>query len=778
MNDAPASAAARLSIRIAQGAGLGAASLAAIVLWLWWQADGTRVGSPAVAVPAMKANTAIAFIFAGCALACVTSARDGIRRMGRVLATAAIAIGAATLVEYATGVDLGIDELIAADLSTATMPGRMALLAAANLTAIAVAISAAPLRQAGPSQWVAAAVAGSAYTTLIGYLYDTSRLYDFGSSATVAPQTAATLAVLAAGVFAARPNDGLVGLVTASTPGGRLARRFIPFSIVLPALLGWTRLAGERAGLYETSFGVALFAITVTLALIAVTLRSASWIDRHERTKADAAEALEQARQQANQRAIDLAAIVDASDDAIVSTSNDRVITSWNRGAERLYGYSAEEAIGQPIRLIIPRERLEESQDLGGKTRSGEGVVHLQTVRQTKTGELVDVSLTVSPIRSADGTVMGVSAIARDVTELRQASERFRLAFEAAPSGMMLVDRSGQIVLVNSEVERMFGYGRWELVGKPVDMLVPREQQRGHVELREGFLTSAQGRRMGVGRNVRGRRKDGSQFPAEVGLNPLITRDGLLILSVVVDVSERHAMLQRLEAQRAELQRSNDELMQFAYVASHDLQEPLRMVASYTELLSSRYTGQLDERADKYMNYIAEGATRMQRLIRDLLAYARVGTRAQAKTPVDLSKVARRVIGDLRPVIRESSADIVVHPLPTVMADETQMGQLLQNLIGNALKFRSERPPRVVVSAEQDGQAWRLTVEDNGIGIDPQFHDRVFEIFQRLHDRAAYDGSGVGLAVVKRIAERHGGRVWFESTPGQGSRFHVTLSSS
>ena len=425
-------------------------------------------------------------------------------------------------------------------------------------------------------------------------------------------------------------------------PGGRLARRFIPAAILGPPFFGWLLLIGERAGLYGTTIGVSLFAVAVSLTLVVLTLRSASWIDRFE----------------------------------------------------------------------------------------------------------------------------------------RQASERFRLAFEAAPSGMMLVDRAGRIVLVNGEIERMFGYERCELVGQSVERLVPTEQRRSHVDLREGFLTSAEGRRMGVGRNVRGVRKDGSEFPAEVGLNPLISREGLLVLSVVLDVSDRQAMLQRLEAQRAELQRSNDELMQFAYVASHDLQEPLRMVVSYTELLESRYAGRLDERADKYIRYISEGATRMQRLIRDLLAYARIGTRVQTRIPVDLNHVAQRVVGDLRAMVHESNADVVIQPLPTVMADETQMGQLLQNLIGNALKFRSTRPPRVVVSAARDRRGWCVTVEDNGIGIDPQFHDRVFEIFQRLNDRATYDGSGVGLAVVKRIAERHGGRAWFESTPGEGSRFSVTIADS
>ena len=756
--------------------GAVSAAIGAMVLWVGWILHNPRATDIIAGAPSMKANTALSLVLAGIALFLASSSWPLAQRLAPLGAVVCALIGGATLVEYVAGVDLRIDQILAADPATASLPGRMAFLTAANLVAIALGILTIGSRNFWPSQALAGAIAATVFVTLIGYAYDTASVFHFSVFTSVAIHAAVAMGLLAIGVFAARPHDGLVGLLTASTPGGRVARRFIPVAILMPPIFGWLRLIGERAGLYDTTVGVSLFAIAVSLTLVVLTLRNATWIDRFERHQQAAEHDLRQARLQATERTMDLAAIADASDDAIIGTSPNGIVRTWNTGAERLYGYTASEAIGQSIRLIVPRERTDENDAIVERTNAGESTHHLQTVRKNKNGDLIDVSLTVSPVRSADGTIIGASGIARDISEVRQASERFRLAFEAAPSGMMLVDRTGRIVLVNSEIERMFGYERWELVGQNVETLVPPEQRRTHVDLREGFLTSAEGRRMGVGRNVRGRRKDGGEFPAEVGLNPLITRDGLLVLSVILDVSDRHAMLQRLEAQRAELQRSNDELMQFAYVASHDLQEPLRMVASYTELLESRYKGQLDERADKYIRYISEGATRMQRLIRDLLAYARVGTRAQAKVPVDLNQVAQRVISDLRAVVNESNAEIVINTLPTVMADETQMGQLLQNLIGNALKFRSTRPPRVIVSAFRDGRAWCLTVEDNGIGIDAQFQDRVFEIFQRLHDRATYDGSGVGLAVVKRIAERHGGRVWFESTVGEGSRFHVTIA--
>jgi signal transduction histidine kinase len=231
-----------------------------------------------------------------------------------------------------------------------------------------------------------------------------------------------------------------------------------------------------------------------------------------------------------------------------------------------------------------------------------------------------------------------------------------------------------------------------------------------------------------------------------------------------------------LERQKQELARSNAELQQFAYVASHDLQEPLRMVTSYVQLLERRYRGQLDADADDFIAFAVDGAARMQQLIQDLLAYSRVGTRGQPFAPADCQVVLNQVLSDLQVSIQESDAVVTRDPLPTVMADATQLGQLFQNLVGNAIKFRGDRRPEIHVSAErrEDGH-WLFSVRDNGIGIEPQYAERIFLIFQRLHTRDEYPGTGIGLAICKRIVARHGGRIWVESEPGKGSIFYFTL---
>jgi len=393
-----------------------------------------------------------------------------------------------------------------------------------------------------------------------------------------------------------------------------------------------------------------------------------------------------------------------------------------------------------------------------------------------KDGTEVPIVIGLTPIRTSTGTMV-LSAIV-DISERKQAEEQFRMAVESSPNAMVMIDESGLIVLINQETERLFGYARGELMGKPIEILVPARYRPNHPRQRAEFMANPEKRAMGAGRDLYGVRKDGTEVPVEIGLTPIQTPRGAFVLSAIVDITERRRAEDQLAQQTRELERSNQQLEQFAYAASHDLQEPLRMVASYTQLLAKNYGEKLDQEATTYLNFARDGAVRMQGLIQALLAYSRVGTRGGDLVDFDAGEAFDLALENLRFALEESRAEIVRGDLPRVLGDRNQLAEAFQNLIGNAIKFSGLHGARIEISAKREGDMWVFSVADNGIGIDAQYFDRIFEVFQRLHTRDEYPGTGIGLAICKRIIERFGGRIWVTSTLGVGTIFHFTIPDS
>jgi PAS domain S-box-containing protein len=379
------------------------------------------------------------------------------------------------------------------------------------------------------------------------------------------------------------------------------------------------------------------------------------------------------------------------------------------------------------------------------------------------------------PRRHSDGSIREWIGTVADIDERKRAEEQMRLAVDAAPNAMIMIDEHGRIVLANRELETLFGYTRAELIGQSVEILVPERLRRVHPGYRTKFFAEPHARSMGGGRDLHGKHKDGRQVPVEIGLNPFTTRDGVFCLASIIDITERKRAEQELRRFTDELQRSNRELAQFAYVASHDLQEPLRAISGCVQLLQQRYEKKLDERADELIQHAVSGTGRMQALINDLLTYSRVGTRTKPFEQCDLSRPLREALANLDLAIKECGAQVVADQMPVLDADPTQLTQLFQNLIANALKFRGDREPLIHVGAERKSGGQLVYVRDNGIGIEPQYFERIFGVFQRLHSRSKYPGNGIGLALCRKIVERHSGRIWVESEPGKGSTFYFTL---
>jgi PAS domain S-box-containing protein len=463
-------------------------------------------------------------------------------------------------------------------------------------------------------------------------------------------------------------------------------------------------------------------------------------------------------------------AVVESSPHGVVMVDSAGTIVLVNRETERLFGYSREELLGQSIEALIPQRFREEHRSYRPGFVADPHARWMGTGRDLfglhKSGQEIPVEVGLNPFEADAGLFVLASVV--DLSARRRAEARFRVAVEASPHGMMMVDPDGHIILVNREVERLFGYRRDELLGQPVELLVPAQTRAHHPGLRATFHDKPQRRSMGAGRDLFGRRKDGGEIPVEIGLNPIETDEGLFVLASVVDTGPRR----RAEE---ELRRSNEELERFAYVASHDLQEPLRTVNSYVQLLARRYREQLGGDAADFIDYALGGVARMQHLIEDLLAFSRVGTGAGTPVATSLDAVLHAALENLRAAVEDSGAIVTHGALPEVLADPGQVEQLLTNLLGNALKFRGAETPRVHVAARRDGRHWIVTVADNGIGNDPQYFDRVFVIFQRLHARDTYPGTGVGLAICKKIVERHGGRMWIESRPEAGATFCFSI---
>ncbi len=621
----------------------------------------------------MKANTALCLVLLGSALLLLRPRERPVlqTRIGAALAALAALIGLLSLVEYATGRGLGIDQLLFEDPSRIADPGRMSVPTAAGLVLLGTALVLldGPDRSGRLPGILALATSVLSVTVLAGYVFGVPYAVEFRGLATVAPHTLVALLALAAGVVAARPDGWLVQRIASRTSGGFVARWLLPAGVVVPILVGALLLAGSRLGGYGTELGLTLMVGTTIALFVAVVLGVASRLDRLE-------------------------------------------------------------------------------------------------------------------VRS-----LGSEAAARSSQEALDA------LVAHAPEGIVVVDATGTILRANPEAERLFGYAPGELAGRSIEDLVPEHLRAAHASHRASYMQAPAARRMAVGLDLLGHRIDGSTFPADITLGVIETATrGPLIAAFIRDVTERvraeeelraaHRELaeraaeldRRVEERTLHLKELNAELEAFAYSVSHDLRAPLRAMDGFSRILLEEHARELSEDARGYLRRVREGAQRMARLIDDLLEFSRLGRQPIRRQTVQTDALVREVIGELAHA-GNGSARVVVGDLPPCRADPVLLKQVFSNLIDNGLKFtRGRADARIEVGSriEEDGRVVYF-VSDNGIGFDMAYADKLFGVFQRLHRREEFEGTGVGLATVQRIVHRHGGRIWAEAAPMHGATFSFVL---
>lgn len=625
---------------------------------LGWEFGSVALKSVLPGFATMKANTALAFVLCGAALWFLhrpVHKQNAARVwLGGGCAAVVILIGVVTLGEYLFGWNPGIDQLLFRDTATAPPlhPGRPAFATALNFSLLGAAFLLMEV-DARVSRYIAQGmgliVFSIGFLALLGYAYHVSALYHVPAYSSMAVHTGILFVLLSVALPCTQPERGWIGMVTEEGPGGTLLRLLLPAVVLGPPIIGGIWLAWERAGLYHSRFGLALFATSNMLVFSAMVWFAA-------------------------------------------------------------YSIQSVEA---------ERKRAEQQ----------------------------------------------LKASFKEVCDLKTALDEHAI--------VAITDPQGKITFANDKFCAISKYSREELLGQ--DHRIVNSAYHSKEFIGDLWRTIASGR-VWHG-EIKNKAKDGSYYWVDTTIVPFLNADGKPYQYVVIraDITERKQQAEAILHANEALERSNVELQQFAYIASHDLQTPLRNISGFLQLLKSHYAGKLDEKADHWIRRSIQSSQQLHVLITDILAYSRVDSRARPFKPVSLREVFDDSVGLLEASIRDAGGEVTCDELPTVMGDQSQLVQLMHNLIGNGLKYHGPEPPRVHVSAERLGDDWVVSVRDNGIGIAPKHHERIFEIFKRLHTREEYPGTGIGLAVCRRVVHRHGGKIWAESETDHGSVFKFTI---
>ena len=899
---------------------VAACSVLAVAFGLWvlagWELHLQWMKSILPGQVAVKANTATCFLLVGFALWILRNeslkVSAGWKVAARFAAALAAVVGLLSLTEGLWGSNLGIDQLLFAtgpeDVPGSIRPGLMSPITAWSFLLLGIGLVVLDTKDR-VSRWTLQLLAsGVGIATMFGLL-------DFVLDARIthtyiSPATAAVLIAIAFGLMFARTDWGLAALIASEGYGGALTRRLLPSATLIPLVMAWLRWKGQGIGLYSDWAGVALMTVSCIVLLASLTVWTGFAVDFSERERSQSLATVDR-----------LAAIVECSNDAIIGKTINGIVTNWNPAAEAIYGYSSREIVGKSISIVIPPGRQAEFENMLDKIRQGQRVSHYETERLRKNGQIVSVSLAVSPVKDKAGNLVGISTVARDITEHKRAEEKLRQAslyarslIEASLDPLVTISRDGKITDVNRATEAVTGVSRERLIGsdfstyftepakarqgyeqvfaesrvtdyplairhtsgKVTDVLYNASVFKNEVGEVEGVFAAARDitRRKQAEDELRLSRerlalaqKAGhsgtfdwdmqnniNHWSAEVeevyGIAPgefggtyedwealvvpedLITakkaieeslktgsfasewrirrrNDGEVrwitarakvifddngkpqrMLGLNMDVTERkraeeevqrlnRELEQRVILRTAQLEAANKELEAFTYSVSHDLRAPLRHISGFSKLLTEEYGSNLAPGAKHHLQRIEEGTRRMGLLVDDLLNLGRIGRHEVRLQVTGLNSIVNETLADLKAECEGRELQWKIGTLPFVECDPALMKQVFQNLLSNAVKFTRPRSQAVIEVGQSDqGGKAVVFVRDNGVGFNMKYSDKLFGVFQRLHRVEDFEGTGVGLATVQRIIQKHGGRIWAEAELDKGATFFFTLGTS
>lgn len=772
---------------------LGLVALLGIVVLLGWLLNISFLKSLLPGLVAMNPATALCFILSATALYLTgyTTATNRQQLTGYAAAALVFTIGIVKLAGILTATDVVVDSFLfrqqLQQQVVNNLPNRMApnTAAAFVLTGLALMLINRQWREHIPSQYLALLVGAVGMLSVLGYLYRVYLFYGVLTFIPMALHTAVGFLMLVTAILFVHPGKGFMAELTGPYIGAATARKLIPAAILVPAAFGFIRLYSEWKYHVAIELGVALLILSIMVVFLALIWMNARQLNTKDLLRREAEQSLQK-------RMEEIAAFKSLFESApglyLILTPNltiDAVSDEYLAATMT----KREEIKGRHLFDVFPDNPDDNAAD--GVNNLG---LSLQTVLHTKRPHAMAIqkydirrpdgtfeerywSPLNKPVLNDKGEVVYLIHSVVDVTErirheqvLLRAEKRFRMLFESAPDALIMVDKKGIIQLLNKQAEVLFGYTRAELSGQPVEVLIPASFAGNHVQHRNEYVAQPKTRVMGEGRELKALRKDGTEVPVEISLAPVEgeTKNDFLVLAAIRDITQKKLAEEQLKA-------VNKELESFSYSVSHDLRAPLRAINGYARMLIEDYENSLHSDGRRMLDTIMGSAKKMSQLIDDLLQFSRLSRRDLELTTIYTQSMVQGICEELKSAQPHRQMRFIIPALPNVMADN-MIKQVWINLLNNAVKYSSHRPESVIeIKAEERPAEIVFSITDNGAGFDMRYAGKLFGVFQRLHTEEEFEGTGVGLAIVQRVVNKHGGKVWAQGETGKGATFYFTI---